>query len=161
MLRIVNNRNTSVTSITAPAGVTELGQQITSGDKYSIAVGLDDAVYDSGSSAPSVQWATQCGSLDGFGGTFALKTGPVLADGGSGVTRYVNVGLFKIDSHGQVNISGTSKSLLSIGYDHRVIPDARNPNSIGYPTVKRYLELEAQDDRSVIHMDQTAIVTRG
>jgi hypothetical protein len=72
--------------------------------------------------------------------------------------RYVNVGLFRIGPDNQI-ITRNTKSLLSVGHDYRIIPDPTIPNSAGYPDIKTYLELEAQDDHVLVHMDQANIVT--
>lgn len=74
----------------------------------------------------------------------------------------VNTGLFKVDATGNVVLKDDSATLrqhLSTGMEHRVIPSADVPTSVGYPTVKEFLVLEAAAGYVLNHMDQTTIVT--
>lgn len=48
---------------------------------------------------------------------------------------------------------------LSGSHEHRILQDDAIPNTVGNPTVKRYLELEADDDYVLHYMDQNTIVT--
>lgn len=61
--------------------------------------------------------------------------------------------------------SPLNKSTATIGevgnssLEVRVVPDTGIPNSANYPTIKRYLELEAADNFVVRVLTQTMIVT--
>lgn len=48
---------------------------------------------------------------------------------------------------------------LSGTHEHRVLQDDAIPNTVGNPTVKRYLELEAGDDYVLNYMDQNSVIT--
>lgn len=48
---------------------------------------------------------------------------------------------------------------LSGSHEHRVLYDEAIPSTADNPTVKQYLELEAQDDYKLQYMDQNTIVT--
>lgn len=75
----------------------------------------------------------------------------------------VNVGFLKVDASGNVidknSTTTTIKTHLTSSHEHRVIPDAAIPNSLNYPDVKTYLELEADADYVLNHIDQTTIIT--
>lgn len=55
--------------------------------------------------------------------------------------------------------NSTIKDMLNTELRHLVVPDTNIPNSAGWPTVKRYLELEAAQDYILGDMTQTMIVT--
>jgi len=74
------------------------------------------------------------------------------------------VGLFTVDRLTGLRIdkesgSTTINQLKNINHDHLVIPDTDISNSANYPTVKAYLELEANDDYVIGHIDQYMIIT--
>ncbi len=78
--------------------------------------------------------------------------------------HFVNTGFVLVDANGNyLNKSDPSTTVGQIArgsrHEHRVIPDASVPNSANWPTVKRYLELEAAQDFVLNHMDQTNIIT--
>jgi len=64
-----------------------------------------------------------------------------------------------IDKNGDTATPATIKEVLVSEHQHRVIPDASIPNSVGRPTIKEYIELEADDDFVVRHIDQYIIIT--
>jgi hypothetical protein len=53
----------------------------------------------------------------------------------------------------------TIKDTLQTENQHVIMPDQGVPNSIGYPTIKAYLEAEAADGYISYHIDQYMIVT--
>ena len=73
------------------------------------------------------------------------------------------LGLYTVDGSGnRVDKSGTSASIntmKSTSMDFLVIPDTSIPNSAGYPTIKTYLEDEANDNFELSHLDQSYIIT--
>jgi len=79
------NRNTAASSITAPAGTTEVMQDVAGGgNRFTLGVSKDDATYDDTEIAAAKTFATQCGGLDGHGITFMVPPGPVISDGPTG-----------------------------------------------------------------------------
>lgn len=54
---------------------------------------------------------------------------------------------------------GTLSPKLSFSTEHRILEDAAIPNSVGFPTIKAYIEAEAEDDFQLMHLDQYIIVT--
>lgn len=73
------------------------------------------------------------------------------------------IGVFNVDATGVVrkkdDPSVTIRQQLETSIDHRVIEDSLIPNSSGNPTVKAYLEAEADDDFVLQHIDQNSIIT--
>jgi len=49
--------------------------------------------------------------------------------------------------------------MKSTSMEFLVIPDANVPNSSGYPTMKNYIQLEANNNYVVSHIDQSIIIT--
>lgn len=84
--------------------------------------------------------------------------------------HYANVGLVWIDPNGNVIDKNDPSTKLStfeqacLKQEHRVFPNLTGPgstvNSQGYPTVAKYLELEAADGFAFAYMDQTQIITQ-
>lgn len=87
---------------------------------------------------------------------------PIGGGDGMGV-HVVRTGFVNVDAMGNIlrkddpNIS--IKQQMSTESQHRVLEDPSIPNSVGYPTIKRYLELEAADLYALRHIDQTTIIT--
>ena len=79
------------------------------------------------------------------------------------LVHVARLGVFTVDQNGQrINKSSgsaTINQLLNTSHEVLVIPDDSIPNSANYPTVKRYLELEAQRNYVLNHLDQTFVVT--
>ena len=77
--------------------------------------------------------------------------------------HYVNTQFINVDALGNVvdksNSSTTINKVRSTGTEHRVIPDVAIANSANYPTIKKYLELEAADGYVLNHISQNIIVT--
>jgi hypothetical protein len=53
----------------------------------------------------------------------------------------------------------TIKDTMETEHQHVVLPDALVPNSVGYPTIKRYLELEAAAGYEARFVGENLIVT--
>lgn len=73
------------------------------------------------------------------------------------------VAFLKVDAIGNV-VSKDSKTntlamQLSGSHEHRILQDDAIANTVGNPTVKRYLELEASIDYIMQYMDQNTIIT--
>lgn len=51
------------------------------------------------------------------------------------------------------------KDVMQTEHRHVVLPDSSNPNTANYPTVDRYLILEAASDYVLYHLDQNMVVT--
>lgn len=49
--------------------------------------------------------------------------------------------------------------MLNTKMEMLVIPDSSIPNSIGYPSIKTYLELEDSDNYQLVHLDQSFVIT--
>lgn len=66
-----------------------------------------------------------------------------------------------IDSLGGVvnKETASTKELIATSSEIRVKEDSTMPNTVGFPTIKRYLELEDGDSYQLSHMDQTYIIT--
>ena len=85
-------------------------------------------------------------------------------------THYVNIGLFHVDSAGNVlskdDPSTTLRQMATSSQEHRIIPrltgPASTPNSAGFPDVPTYLAAEAATGAgfAVAYMDQYTIVTQ-
>jgi len=77
--------------------------------------------------------------------------------------HFVNVGLVRIATDGSIyNPSDTKKTLkeaLRFETQHRVLPDSSIPNSIGYPTIQGYLNLEAASGFVPVQVAEFFIVT--
>jgi hypothetical protein len=77
--------------------------------------------------------------------------------------HFVRLGLFTVDINGaRIDKSGLGASIntmKSTSMEFLVIPDATVPNSSGYPTMKEYIKLEADDNYVVSHIDQSIIIT--
>jgi len=75
--------------------------------------------------------------------------------------HFANIGFLMVDQNGQVipNKSTEIKNVLNSSHEHRIIEDSNNPNSIGYPTIKGYLELEAASNYILQHLDQYNVIT--
>jgi len=77
--------------------------------------------------------------------------------------HFVRLGLFTVDINGaRIDKSGLGASIntmKSTSMEFLVIPDATVPNSSGYPTMKEYIKLEADDNFVVSHIDQSIIIT--
>lgn len=73
----------------------------------------------------------------------------------------VRVGFFRVDADGnKIDVNATSiKTVMTTSSEHRVFADSAIPNSANNPTVKDYLEAEADDDFVLHYMDQNIIVT--
>ncbi len=75
------------------------------------------------------------------------------------------VGIFNVDSTGtridKNDASTTISQLKDTRQEALVIVDSNIPNTAGYPTIKRYLELEAASNYKVQYMDMSFIVTYG
>jgi hypothetical protein len=75
------------------------------------------------------------------------------------------VGIFNVDSSGnridKNDASTTISQLRDTRQEALVIVDSNIPNTAGYPTIKRYLELEASINYKVQYMDMSFIVTYG
>ena len=73
------------------------------------------------------------------------------------------VAFVKVDGTGNVlskeDPSVTLKQQMTGSHDHRIIVDSAIPNSVGNPTMKAYLEAEANDDYVANHVSQNLIVT--
>jgi hypothetical protein len=78
-------------------------------------------------------------------------------------TRIANVAFFRVDGNGNViskdSITEPLSSHLTGSYEQRVIEDSSNPSTLGYPTVKEYIEREALADYAVESMSPDAIIT--
>lgn len=77
--------------------------------------------------------------------------------------RIATVAQFAIDIYGRV-ISKSSPtepllSLLDCSYELRIVENWRNPNTLGNPTVKEYIEREAADDYIVFDMGPNSVTT--
>ena len=76
----------------------------------------------------------------------------------------VNSGLFTVDhsdniidkNSSDIKIATLSKTKMS----HLVIPNGQVPNSVNYPTIKSYLELEAVSGYVLEMINQTTIITK-
>lgn len=106
------------------------------------------------------------GSLSGYFIVSDIQqvTSLLAANGSGGVNIHiVRTGIVNVDAMGNVlrkdDPSITIKQQIATESQHRVLEDANIPNSVGYPTVKRYLELEADDYYVLRHIDQTTIIT--
>ena len=77
--------------------------------------------------------------------------------------HFVRLGLFTVDINGaRIDKSGPSASIntmKSTSMEFLVIPDAAVPNSSGYPTMKDFIKLEADDNFVLSHIDQSIIIT--
>ena len=77
--------------------------------------------------------------------------------------HFVRLGLFTVDINGaRIDKSGLGASIntmKSTSMEFLVIPDATVPNSSGYPTMREYIKLEADDNYVVSHIDQSIIIT--
>jgi hypothetical protein len=80
-------------------------------------------------------------------------------------TRVANVAFFRIDGNGNViskdSITEPLSSHLAGSYEQRVIEDSSNPSTLGYPTVKEYIEREALADYVVDFIGPDTIITAG
>jgi hypothetical protein len=57
--------------------------------------------------------------------------------------------------------TATIAQMTQASTEERVLVDADIPNSVGNPTPTEYLKLEAADDYTLRHIDQTYIITYG
>ncbi len=77
--------------------------------------------------------------------------------------HFVRLGLFTVDINGaRIDKSGSGASIntmKSTSMEFLVIPDASVPNSSGYPTMKNYILMEANNNFVVSHIDQSIIIT--
>jgi hypothetical protein len=72
----------------------------------------------------------------------------------------VNLILKKIDPSGNVIESNAPmQNHLNSSTEFRVEPEGSSPNSAGWPTLKRYLELEAAQSYEPKFINQSMIVT--
>jgi hypothetical protein len=73
------------------------------------------------------------------------------------------LGLFTVDANGnridkccaQTSINDLKSTSLAF----LVLPDTNIPNSVGYPTIERYLQLEGQEGYNFRHLDQSFVIT--
>ena len=78
--------------------------------------------------------------------------------------RVAVITLVNVDANGNVflkNRSTINQIMNAAGTDQRVIPevDGSAPNAVDYPTIYAYLNAESADGFSLIHIDQTYIIT--
>lgn len=77
--------------------------------------------------------------------------------------HFVRLGLFTVDINGaRIDKSGSGASIntmKSTSMEFLVIPDASVPNSSGYPTMKNFIQLEANNNFVVNYIDQSIIIT--
>ena len=76
--------------------------------------------------------------------------------------HFVRLGLFTVDANGARvdKTSGTSiNTLKSTSMEFLVIPDSAINTSANYPTIKAYLQAEANNDYVLHDLDQSIIVT--
>jgi len=73
------------------------------------------------------------------------------------------VAFLKVDALGNVvskdSNTNTIAMQLSGSNEHRILQDDAIANTVGNPTVKRYLELEASDNYIMQYMDQNTVIT--
>lgn len=73
------------------------------------------------------------------------------------------VGFFNVDDTGSMlskdDPQVTIKQYLQTESQHRLVIDPSIPNTSGNPTVKAYLEAEADADYVLEYMDQNTIIT--
>lgn len=73
----------------------------------------------------------------------------------------VNISLVNTNGAGQVK----PKTRMTIGeamqsnLEHRILPNPNVPNSNNYPDLEQYLISEDSDGFSLIHLDQTLVIT--
>lgn len=68
--------------------------------------------------------------------------------------------LFPVSGNTVINKNtATIAQVLNTSTELRIVEDASIPNSANNPTIKTYIELEADDDFVVYHLDNTMIVT--
>lgn len=80
------------------------------------------------------------------------------------LVHVVNVGYVKVGSDGSVltkdqSANETIREHLNFSHDHRVLPNSNVPNSLNYPSVDEYINLESAADYVVHHIDQYSIIT--
>lgn len=74
----------------------------------------------------------------------------------------VTIAFLAVDQNGNVinkcDCSTTIAQVMRTSHQHVVLPDTTVPNSADYPTVPRFLQLEAADGYVLRHMSQNMIV---
>lgn len=78
--------------------------------------------------------------------------------------RVARVGLFTTDLSGnRIDKCCNSVSINELRHTSQeflVLPDQSLPNTIGYPTITAYLQLEANNGLSLQHLDQSFVITQ-
>lgn len=76
-------------------------------------------------------------------------------------THVVTIGLVNVDSVGNIvsKTSTTISNYMASSSEMRVQPNSAVSNSANYPTISDYLSNELADGYSLLHIDQTHIVT--
>lgn len=73
------------------------------------------------------------------------------------------VGIFNVDSLGnridKSNPNTSINQLKATRQDALVIADSSNPNTAGYPTIKSYIEAEADSGYELLYMDSSFVIT--
>lgn len=77
--------------------------------------------------------------------------------------HFVTVAPFTVDASGnridKTDATTALNTLRSTRLEHLIVPDSGVPNSSGYPSLKTYLGLEADDEFVVYHLDQSIVIT--
>jgi hypothetical protein len=71
------------------------------------------------------------------------------------------IALMPVNAAGAVVVKNqaTIREMMDTSSEERVMTDPLLPHTVGNPTPKAYLELEAGDDFLLYHIDQTYIIT--
>jgi len=75
--------------------------------------------------------------------------------------RMANLALLNVDANGNYIDKKTApiSAMLSSRVDNLILPNQTNLNSVGYPTLKTYLYLEASQGFILSHINQSQIIT--
>jgi hypothetical protein len=76
-------------------------------------------------------------------------------------TRMANMALLNVDANGNYIDKKTApiSAMISSRMDNLILPNQNNLNSVGYPTLKTYLYLEASQGFILSHINQSQIIT--
>tara|TARA_R110000868_G_scaffold45841_27_gene151881 strand:- start:1865 stop:3544 length:1680 start_codon:yes stop_codon:yes gene_type:complete len=143
--------------------------------EYSIKLGTDSGVTDPSLSSASDGASILAGLAIGFSisavgsasgtsdasavGTFSSTVPP----NNGALIHTARVGLFSVDAVGNVfnknDQNVTMSQILRSSTEQRIIIDSSNSNTIGNPTVKNYLKLEAEDNFVTEYFSENLIIT--
>jgi hypothetical protein len=72
-----------------------------------------------------------------------------------------NMALLNVDANGNYIDKKTApiSAMISSRMDNLILPNQNNLNSVGYPTLKTYLYLEASQGFILSHINQSQIIT--